>query len=69
MGCRCHWRVEILKNEGLGFLKPLSSGVAASGGSKSANNQDIGFVKPLFSGVVASGGSKSSNIEGLGFFF
>ena len=53
--------------EGLGFFKPLFSGVVASGGSKSSKNEDPGFVEPLLRGVVASGGSRSSNIEGLGF--
>ena len=52
--------------EGLGFLKPLLSGVVTSDGSESSKI-GLGFCKPLLKGVVASRGPKSSKIEDLGF--
>ena len=55
-GRRCLQWVEILKVEGLGFVKPLWRTVVASGGSKFSKIEDLGFFKSLWRIVIALGG-------------
>ena len=59
-------RVEILKRECLGLVKPLWRTVVASGGSKYLKIERLELFKPLWRTVIASGGSKLSRVECLG---